>query len=335
MAPRVAILYTADEGLARGEARDALAVRGVREAAEAALRACRDQGWEAALVAAPAGPGPFVEAALAAKPDVVLNLVESLAGEARLEAAAAWLLEMTGLPYTGSPPLALSLGLEKPLVKDLLRARGVPVPEGCVLEDAAAPMPRLPYPCIVKPAREDASHGIAAESVVADEAAARARAARLIETYGQPAIVEAYVEGREFNVSVLGEGAGAEVLPLGEIDFSGFPSGRPRIVSYEAKWVEDSPEYRGTASIAAKPLEAPLRARIEAVALAAYRAVGLRDYGRVDLRVCPERGPFVLEVNPNPDLSPGAGLSRAAGRAGMTHGDLVARILRAALARAR
>jgi D-alanine-D-alanine ligase len=377
MTLRVAILYNDDQGLAHGEAKDALATQGVLHEAQAVAQACRDNRWEPVAFAVPADPRVLLSALAEARADVVFNLAEAVGGEARLEAAVAWLLEWARIPYTGSGPLALSLALDKPLAKALLASRGVPVARGCVIErtdeplaDAAGP---LRPPLIVKPAREDASHGIGLDSVVHGEREARARARYILERYRQPALVEEFAGGREFNVSIVGEGTAAVVLPLGEIDFSAFPAGRPPLVTYEAKWVEDSPEYRGTPSVAARPMASALEAQVRGVALAAYGALGLRDYGRVDLRLRPaavsmvaegagaenagaeeaggegvgapplrrapsemagDGSPVVLEVNPNPDISPDAGLARAALRAGGTYVQLIARIVEGCLARA-
>ena len=332
---RLAVLHNADAGLAAGVAADALAVRGVDEAVDGVLQACRVLGHDAVRVPAHEDPRALLDALAAIGADLVVNLVESLRGEARLEAAVAALLELAGLPYTGSPPLALGLALDKPLAKAVLQGNGVPVPRGSVVSHGGEDLSALRPPLIVKPSREDASHGIATDSVVHDAAAAHARAAWVRTTYRQPALVEEFVAGREFNVSILGDGDEAQVLPLAEIDFTGFPPGLPPLVTYEAKWVPDSPQYAGTPAVAARDVAPDTAAAIAATALAAHRVLGVRDYGRVDLRLDAQRGPLVLEVNPNPDLSPGAGLSRAAARAGIDHARLIERIVTAALARAR
>ena len=169
--------------------------------------------------------------------------------------------------------------------------------------------------------------------MVADKKAMRARVAWVVEHYRQPALVEEFIDGREFNVSILGGGDGARALPLAEIDFSALPAGFPRVVTYEGKWDETSPEYRGTEPVAADAVEPTLADAVRRTALAAYRALGLRDYGRVDLRVDARRGPLVIDVNPNPDISPGAGLARAAARGGLDYGRLILEILEAAAAR--
>lgn len=271
--------------------------------------------------------------------DVVFNLAESWAGRARHEAGVAWMLELAGRAYTGATPRALALCLEKPLARAMLAAAGVPVPRGIVIDRADGAIARAELgdgPWIVKPSAQDASHGIDASSVVADERALRERVAVLIERGLGPALVERYVEGRELNVSIVElDGAPARALPIAEIDFDAFPRGAPKILTFAAKWDEGSAEYRGSKSVLARDLGPALSAEIERVALAAWGALGLRDYGRVDLRVDAEGRPFVIDVNPNPDLSRGAGLCLAAERAGLSYEQLVEGIVRGAARRAR
>jgi D-alanine-D-alanine ligase len=334
MSLRVLILYNDDLELAHGEPHDGLAAAAVLEEVRAVADACRESGWEPVALAAPREPQRLLEVIEQAHADAIFNLVEALAGEVRLEAAVAWVYELARVPYTGSPPAALSLALQKHLTNAALRGLELPVPRGRVLERGDEPLEDLCPPLIVKPTREDASHGISLDSVATGHEAARARARYVIERYRQPALVEEFVEGREFNVSLLGEGQGARVLPLAEIDYTGFPAGQPRLVTYAAKWVEESQECRGTNPVAPTDLAPELADAIARIALAAYRAIGLRDYGRIDIRLHPERGPLILDVNSNPDISPTAGLARAALRGGMTYARLVAQVVEWALARA-
>jgi D-alanine-D-alanine ligase len=328
---RVTILSSDDARLAHGEASDALAVTAVHDEVDAIERACRENGFTTACVVAGADLERAIAALVATKPDVVFHLAESVRGEARLEAAVAWVLEWLGLPYTGSRPLALTLALNKPLARIALSAAGVRVPRGFVLERARAPLPdeahaTLGARWIVKPSREDASHGIALESVVRDERELRERAAYVIATYAQPALVEEFIDGRELNVSILGSGERAIVLPISEIDFSGFPSDAPKVVTFAAKWIESSPDYQGTPAVPAQ-LDAELERACRRAALAAYNALGLEGYGRVDMRVDDHCGPLVIDVNSNPDISPTAGFARAAERAGIGYAQLIARII--------
>ena len=331
---RILILYNDDSALAHGEAHDSVAILAVLDEVRGVEAACRAAGHDVQSLVAPQEPSALIVLLERERPDLVFNLVEALRGEARLEAAVAWLYELCGVAYSGSPAVALSLALQKPLANALLVGLGLPVPAGRVLSRGDEELVGLTPPLIVKPTREDASHGITLESVTADAGAARRRARYVIERYQQPALVEEFVEGREFNVSVLGEGESARALSLAEIDYSGFPAGQPRLITYAAKWEEESEECRGSNPVAARDLSEELAARIAGIAVSAYRAVGLRDYGRIDIRLHPERGPLILDVNANPDISPTAGLAKAARRSGLDYEQLIAGIVRDGLARA-
>ncbi len=330
---RIAVLYTDDRALARGVRLDRIAVQEAREAADEVSEACTALGHEPLVIAAPHAPADLLRAVADARADIVFHLVESVGGDTRFESAVAWLLEWAGAVYTGSPPTALTLALHKPLARAVLKDAGVPVAPGRVLVRGDEPLDGLVPPWIVKPTREDASHGIDAQSVVRSEAALRTRAARVIARYAQPALVEEYVDGREFNVGVLGEGDAVETLPLSEIDFSDFPAGMPRIITFKAKWVEASAEWAGARVVPASDLPPGIAQALADTAVAAYRALGLRDYGRVDLRWSERHGPIVVDVNPNPDLARECGLARAAARKGMSYVDLIGRILECACAR--
>jgi D-alanine-D-alanine ligase len=333
---RIGIIRSQDTGLAHGEAQDALAVQAVGDEAHAIEDACRMNGWTTVAIEADTDPARTLAALREARCDVVFQLAESIGGDARLEAAAAWLLEWARIPYTGSGPVAITIALQKPLARAVLTSRDVPVPIGFVLESATDSIPapiEAGTSWIVKPSREDASHGISTASVVRGERAVRDRAAWVLATYRQPALVEEFVDGREINVSILGSGPTAQILPLAEIDWSGFPEGAPRLVTFAAKWDPSSPEYKGSMPAPAQDLGPELERLIRDRARAAYDALGLEGYGRIDLRVHATRGPLVIDVNPNPDISPDAGLAKAAARGGIAYEQLIARIVRAALSR--
>jgi D-alanine-D-alanine ligase len=329
---RVAIVYNDDAALAHGDAQDALAVQGVVACARAVASALAERGHEVELRAL--GPEPretarFVESLAC---DVVFNLVEAIGGDAQLEPAFAWLCELACLRYTGSPPRAMTLCLEKPLAQALLASRGLPVPRNTLFVRGDESASSLRFPLIVKPAREDASHGIASESVVRDERQLRARAKYVIEHYAQPALVEEFIDGREINVGLLETPRGLEILPLSEIDYSGFPSDMPHIVSYAGKWIETSRDWELTKVMPARDLSREQRHRVESVARYAFETLGLRGYGRVDLRLDAKNEPFVIDVNANPDVSPDAGFALAAARASYAYADVVEWIVQSALA---
>jgi D-alanine-D-alanine ligase len=317
---RVAILFNDDSTLVAGEERDRLAVEGVEAVAATVAAGLREHGWSEWRMAVGRDIHPVVDSLRDRRPDVVFNLVESIRGEPRLEAAMAWVLEWLELPYTGSPPEALSAALDKGRAKALLAAAHIPTPGAA-------------YPAIVKPRRQDASHGISPESVVNNAEEAAARVAYIEARYEQPALVEEFIDGREFNLSLIGPTDGPTLLPPSEIDFTDFTPGRPKVVGFEAKWFEGSPDFLGTLPVF-PDLDDELHTILRTAATGAYTALGLRDYGRVDVRLHPQRGPFVVDVNPNSDLSTDAGLARAAQRAGVEYAELVASIARMALARA-
>jgi D-alanine-D-alanine ligase len=264
--------------------------------------------------------------------DVVVNLCESLAADARGEMVVPALLDLMGLAYTGSSALSLGLSLHKNKAKELLRARDVPTPDFCVVDSVADVVAiNLPFPLIVKPSREDASMGIDFDSVVNDRAALGKAVARVVRTFRQPALVERFIDGREIYVPLLGNRP-RRALPLTEISFGAAFEGRPRVLGYTAKWDATSPECIDSPS---KPvnLSAPLERRCVEIALAAFDALECRDYGRVDLRIDASGQPYVIDINPNCDLHPQSGFARAASSAGIAYADLALHLVELALER--
>jgi D-alanine-D-alanine ligase len=267
------------------------------------------------------------------RPDVVLNLCEALGGHSRLEVHAAWLLQRLGLPFTGSPFHALRHCLYKLEANQILARAGVRVPATVRVDspDQLRHLPRVAFPAIVKPEREDGSLGIESTSVVHDLGELRAQVAHVVDTYRQPAIVQRYIHGRELSISLLGWPE-PRVLPPGEILFHDLPQGHPHILTFDAKWQTDSAAWSGTTPGAAvlRPRE---RRRVAAIGRRAFDVLGLRDYGRVDVRIDERGDPYVIDVNPNCDLSEGGGFSLAAARAGLSYADMVWEVLRSALRR--
>ncbi len=266
----------------------------------------------------------------ASPPDLVFNLCESMAGDPRNEPTMTGLLELFQIPYTGNGTLALGSCLHKLRTKDILHGRGIPTPPHrffATPADLADPsLDQLDYPWFLKLAHEDASVGIIADNAVATPAALRARAAAMMEEFGQAVLAERFIAGREVNVTLIGNGAELQVLPLHEIDFSRMPSDRPRIVSYAAKWDESHVDYLGTTPVRLGDADRPLIERASQVARQTWDALGLADYARVDLRVDADGNPWVIDVNPNCDISPEAGAPRAAAALGYTYPQLISHI---------
>ncbi|WP_376791753.1 ATP-grasp domain-containing protein [Thermoflexus sp.] len=325
---QVLILYSVVKQLPRGEPRDWIAEEEVLVTAQTMASALTGRGWRV-VVRAVWDLDSLRETLEAFDPQdtVVVNLCETLEGRPQGEAVVPVALEARGFIYTGSPGPTLALCLDKARAKARIRAAGLPTPPAQVIRDPRERL-RIPLPAIVKPLEEDASHGIDRESVAADEAALRKRIAYVLETYRQPALVETFIEGREFNVAIWG-GRTLEVLPLAEVDYSRISNPLWRICTFAAKWLPGSEEYELTPVRCPAELEADLEARIRETAIRAFRAVRCRDYGRVDIRLQGET-PYVLEVNPNPSLAPNSGFVNAALAAGYTYGTLAERLIRLA-----
>jgi D-alanine-D-alanine ligase len=266
------------------------------------------------------------------RPDVVFNLFEGLADDGDTEAHVAGVLEWAGVPFTGSPFQTLSLARSKPLTKRLLRGAGLPTPEFFVVDDLPVPASPLEWPVIVKPAAQDASVGLDQGSVVTSAQGLRERVGCLLEAYGPPVMVEQFIRGRELNVAVI-EAPDLRALPPSEILFTSNEPDHWPIVTYDAKWKPGSHDYENTPPRYPAEVTPRLRERLEALARKAFRLLGCRDYARVDFRVRAGK-PYILEVNPNPDYSPTAGLAGGLASAGLTHAGFTARLVELALARA-
>jgi len=265
------------------------------------------------------------------KPDLVFNLCESMESDARNEPTLAGLLDLFAIPYTGADLLALASCLHKQRTKDILIARGISTPAYHFIESADDPsVSTLDVPWFLKLAHEDASVGITEANLVRTPQAARERTREMIAQYKQPVVAEHYIEGREINVTLIGNGKDVQILPLHEIDFSAMPKDRPRIISYAAKWDEKHVDYAGTKPVPLRDASPKLVQYVEATAHNAYEALGLRDYGRVDLRIDAQGRPWVIDVNPNCDISPDAGVARAAKVAGLSYPQLIDLITMAA-----
>jgi D-alanine-D-alanine ligase len=270
------------------------------------------------------------------RPDLVFNLVESVENESLQEMNIAGLYELLKIPYTGAGPLALGTALHKPRMKELLANNGVRTPRHHVFHPSSriGKVEQLSFPLIVKPEHEDGSVGISDSSVVFTANELRKRVRYVFEEFEQAALVEQYVDGREFNVAILGY-QNPTVLPISEIDFSGLTSDMNKIVSYEAKWMHGTVAYEGTQGVCPAQLSVTQERTLKETALRCFHLVGCRDYARVDFRMTDEGEIYVLEVNPNPDISDDAGFARSARAYGLSFQEIVGTIVKSALERTR
>jgi D-alanine-D-alanine ligase len=272
------------------------------------------------------------------KPELVMNLVEFFHNDPEHEHHVPAMFELLEIPYTGNKPLSLSLCQRKPQAKAIMATQGVPTPKGIVIEVGSKTKvpPEQKFPMIVKPAYDDASGGIDSGSVVHDRKALDARIAKLHTENKMAALVEEYIEGREIHCAILGDKA----LPLYEMVFKGGvdDDGKPlpHIITYRAKWDPYSRDHHAVeGQCPVKDLSPELVKKIEQVALSAYRALGCRDYARVDMRVDPAGNVYVLEVNPNPDLAESCAFAASARAAGKTYEQMICEIAEVAAARSK
>jgi len=330
---KVVILYNLPERLERGGRKDFLAEEAILEeigAVEGALRSLGHQGY---VLAIRDEIFTVIHWLKEIQPDVVFNLCESVYGNACWEMNIPALLDLFRIPYTGSSPLTLGLCLDKGKVKDILQSQGILTPRYTVFDQGVTSVRGNRFPMIVKPLHEDGSLGIWKDSVVYDDEALNRQIQSVVEWYQQPVLIEEFIEGRELNVGLLETDGKVEVLPISEIDYSEFPDGISKICSYEAKWETGSPLYQKSKPICPAPLEPKEQMKVEQVALRVFKLFGCQDYARVDMRLDLDGKPFVLEVNPNPDISPESGMARAIAVQGMTYLDFIGNLLERAVQR--
>jgi len=258
--------------------------------------------------------------------DMVFNLCETVDEDPMFSGHAAAVLELLGIPFTGSSSLAINYTMDKVMTKRILKACGIRTPKYLIYDG----FPHfnagyLTFPVIVKPRFEDASIGIDQESVFGSEVALKKDLGSFYERFGS-LLVEEYIGGREFNVSLFGYPA-ANVMPIAEIDFSAFPGDIHRIVGYRAKWDESSPEYHNAVRRFPRDIPAPLHQSLEKIARECFHIFMLRDYVRVDIRTDRRNNPYVLEINANPCISPDAGFVASLEHAGVNYTEMVRRFL--------
>jgi D-alanine-D-alanine ligase len=331
MRARVAIVYNEPRHSRYDAVSEEKAVLGVLEAVEAVHRALLELGFDVIRVPL-VPPLELVEKELRnLNTDFVFNLFEGFCGSPETEAVLPEILSEMGMPCTGCSASALKLGLDKAEMKVLLKAAGIRTPDFQLLNPEILHMFRLNYPCIVKPRCEDASHGLSAASLVNDSASLERQIELVSHQYSGGALVEEFIGGREFNTTILGDSE-CSILPASEIIYS-LPPGMPRILTFAAKWEPDTPYFEGTKPVCPAEVETEERERIAETAVAAFRILGGNGYARVDMRMDHEGQINVIEVNPNPDISPGTGAARQAEAAGMTYTQFIEKILQLTLYR--
>ena len=270
------------------------------------------------------------------RPDIIFNLCESVDGDPTQEMNIAGLYELLKIPYTGCRAFTLGLALNKPLVKQILNQNGIPTAKHFVTDNSGKMhINGHKFPMIVKPSREDASIGITNEAVVSNMNALKNRVEYVLDELKQPALVEEFIDGREINVSVVGNDE-LIVFPISEIDFSLLPADYPKINSYNSKWMYKTVEFAGTRAVCPAHLNAEETKIIQDTAKKVYRLLGAADYARVDMRF-KDGVPYVLELNPNPDIASDVpedtGFTRSAKAHGWEYEYLIQQVIKYALKR--
>jgi D-alanine-D-alanine ligase len=326
---RIAIVYNEPDVSRYIMTHEKLAIVAVLEAVEAVYDSIIELGHDVIVV--PLVP-PYEAARQrleALEVDLVFNLFEGFFDHPETEVLVPQTLAELDLPFTGNEADVLKLGLDKPKVKVLLQNAGIPTADFQLLNPETLHMFHLDYPCIVKPRADDASNGITVDSVVRDFPSLEKQVRFIADSYGGSALVEKFMGGCEFNATVMGNSEFV-VLPVSEIVYSLSP-GLPRILNFDAKWEEDSPYFHGTQVVCPAKIESEKRECIADTALAAYKLLGCSGYARVDMRMDETGRINVMEVNPNPDISPGTGAARQAKAAGMDYTQFIDKIIQLAL----
>jgi D-alanine-D-alanine ligase len=268
--------------------------------------------------------------------DLVFNLTESFAGDDTKEMHVAAYLDLLGMRYTGAGPHATFLAQDKAIAKKMFGFHGIRTPFfATAYRGSIEHAHDISFPLIVKPLSEDGSIGINANAVVDSVKELMERVQYIQDEFDSPAMIEEYIEGREIYAAILGSYEYAQALPLVELDFSKLPKGTPKIASYDVKFEKDAESYKLTKSNVAEDLDEETRERLTQTALAAHRAVKLRDYGRIDMRLSSKGEVYVLEANPNPWLSSKQEFAMAAKASGRSYTQLIGEIVELAMARYR
>lgn len=324
--PGVLLLYNVDPSWPQKDILDALSqARTILEALSEKVPRVREVRVEDQLLA-------MRLSAFDPREWIVLNWCEEIPGLERSEHLVPVVLETLGFHYTGSPGDVLALSWEKTAIKTLLAKMGIPTPAWKTFEIPDQHDWRV-FPAIVKPAREHCSIGLTPQSVVMDIVELCRQVERVVEELRQPALVEDFIDGPEFHVTLWGNGL-VEMLPPAEMDFSCFQDPRERLCTFDSKFEPGSRHYEGIQVRIPARLSPEQRGELEEVVRRAYLAVGCRDYARLDVRM--RDGVFyVLDVNPNPDLAADTTMALCAEQIGYSYGAMLQRLIDLALERSR
>lgn len=262
------------------------------------------------------------------KPDIIFNLAETIGNKGEFTFLANSVLNFVRIPYTGSPLIPMFQCSNKYLAKKELNAIGVRTPQGFTLEECDKLVPDKKY--ILKPIWEEGSLELDEDCVFSGSD--KKFIAGLAGKSRQHYFIEEFIEGREFNISILYDRSGPEVLPLAEMTFHDYPEGKPRMMGYRSKWDEKSFEYSHTRrTFRLGRQDGPLKEQLTAICKTCWNELGLKGYVRIDFRVTKNSVPLVIDVNLNPCLSESGGFMAASKKRGLNFKQVIARVLEDAL----
>ncbi|MBI3006647.1 MAG: ATP-grasp domain-containing protein [Ignavibacteriales bacterium] len=274
---------------------------------------------------------------LAVQPDIVFNIAEGFHSPSR-EAQIPAILDLLGIPYTGSDPVTLGICLDKAHTKEILSYHRIPTPEFAVVGNMGDfTADEFPLPAIVKPLHEGSSKGIFNASVVRTNESLRQRILQTLTEYEEPVLVERFLEGREFTVALIGNGKHLRVLPVVEIRFDSLPKGVNPVYSYEAKWIWDQTDHPIDVLQCPARIDARLEGEIKDICTRAFKVLRCYDWCRIDVRLDEQNKPYVLEVNPLPGIIPNpkehSSFPCAARAAGFDYNGMINAVLESAIMR--
>lgn len=328
----IALVYNQEDEIPKGEAQDLVALQYTIKTATSIYEALGRLGYPTVMVPARNDLEAFARDLSQYSPrnTFVFNICDGFAGDNFSASLIPGVLMDLGFKYTGSKAEAIRLCTDKVRAKRRLIKQGVPTPAYQLFSKPSGDV-SLNFPAIVKPVHEDASLGITENSVVTNPVDMFQRVDYVVSEYRQSALVEEYITGREFAISMWGNNS-MEVMPISEHDFSAVDDPLKSLLTYESKWLEDSFTYNEFRVICPADLTTVEEQNLKTTAVDAFRAIGLRDFGRVDIRYRDET-PYVIDINELPDFSPDAGFARSAEMAGYPYDQMVHRILDLALER--
>ncbi len=329
---KIALVYNLEQEITQGDPQDLIALEDTASTAQYLYEALLTEGFDAEKVAAHDSLDDLRRSLQKYSPlnTFIFNNTDGFNGVNIGSVQVTRTIEELGFKHTGAQPEAIAACTDKVRTKQILTKAGVPTPAYQIFEKPEGDV-KVCFPAIVKPAQEDGSVGIDLESVVSNDDALFERVAHITSTYNEPALVEEFIAGREMNISVWGNGK-LEAMPVYEQDYSLISNPLEWLLTFESKWNRDSFYYNNITVRCPADLKPEEASYLQSIAIRTFQSIGLRDFGRVDMRYKDGKG-YVVDINDIPDLSPNSGFPRTAAIAGYDYNSMVKRLVELAMKR--